>query len=64
MQTDKTQYDSCNANYGSNTAMYGGFCVPNGTFIFTLSRNSRHLSNALNFEDNRIYYLASRFKPE
>ena len=61
MQSDQSQYDSCNASAGSGLFLFNGFCLEGDSLQLTLSRNSKSLSNTVNFENNRIYYLTSKY---
>lgn len=61
MQTEKIQYDSCNASAGSGMFKYSGFCPAPGSDIrLTLTENSQDLTNTVNFINNSIYYFTSR----
>ena len=59
MQTDRIQYDSCNANAGSGVFHYNGICFPGNPALLTLTENSQSLENTINFMNNQIYYLTS-----
>jgi hypothetical protein len=61
MQTDRIQYDSCNASAGSGLFDYNGFCSSDRILRLTLTENSLSLENAVNFENNTIFFLTSRY---
>ena len=60
IQSEQSQYDSCNASAGSGLFLFNGFCLTNDTLEFMLTINSQSLSNAVNFGNDRIYYLTSK----
>ena len=61
-QADQIQYDNCNASAGSGVFRYNGFCFPgNPLIMLTLTQNSQILKNTINFVNNQVYYLTSRY---
>ena len=61
MQRERIQYDSCNASAGSGMFDYNGFCFPNNPILLTLTETSQPLENTVNFMNNQIYFLTSRY---
>jgi hypothetical protein len=61
LQTDRIQYDSCNASAGSGPIEYNGFCFIDSLIRLTLRENSQDLENTVNFENNRVYFLTSGY---
>ena len=60
-QTDRIQYDSCNASAGSGAFVYNGICFPGNPIMLTLKENSQDLTNTANFENNQTYFLTSKY---
>ena len=60
-QTERIQYDRCNASAGSGQYTLNGFCPREGSTLFlTLTENSQNLMDTVNFENNNLYYFASK----
>ena len=60
MQTEQVQYDQCNASAGSGIYDYNGFCTTGVPLMLELTENSQILMNTVNFENNHLYYFASK----
>ena len=59
---DQIQYDSCNASAGSGVFRFNGFCfLGNPLIMLTLTQNTQVLQNTVNFVNNQVYYLTSRY---
>ena len=62
LQTDRVQYDKCNASAGSGVFEYNGYCFSGSSLRLTLRENSQDLDNTVNFGNNQIYFLTSGYE--
>ena len=60
-QAQEIQHNYCNASAGLGKYDYNGFCINGTTLMLTLTENSLSLTNTINFENNRLYYFASKY---
>ena len=60
-QRERIQYDSCNASAGSGVFHYNGLCFPENPALLTLTEASQPLENTVNFMNNQVYFLTSRY---
>ena len=59
---EEIQHNQCNASAGSGMYDYNGFCTTGGAIMLTLRENSQTLMNTVNFENNHLYYFASKYR--